>query len=192
MPRLRRYITGDGYYIKDYLYGTGHCTWQIAERGLCYLRARGVSQDGDHVTGADRNRLLELKLIWRTGTGGRGPGSADAPALPPEVAALAVGLRAWANAGGVPALTALLHARSGDHRDRCFSLGFLGWLSKLDPGITLADLDRLSALDFDDIACPALQRLVAPLHQHFAAQGDTHVLWQLARVVGLVARQRRG
>jgi hypothetical protein len=65
-------------------------------------------------------------------------------------------------------------------------------LSKLDTDITLADLDRLSALDFDDIACPALQRLVDPLHQHFAAQGDIHVLWQLARVVGLVARQRRG
>lgn len=192
MPRLRRYVTGEGYYLTDYLYGTGYCTWQIAEQGLSYLRSRGICQDNDHVTGADRNHLLKRELIWRTGTGVRVPGSADGPALPPEVAALAVGLRAWAGSGGVPALTALLYGRSGDHRDRCFPPAFLGWLSKLDRGISLADLDCLSALDFDDIACPALQRLVDPLHQHFAAQGDTHVLWQLGRVVGLVARQRRG
>jgi hypothetical protein len=193
MPRLRRYVDGSGFYIKDYLHGTGHCTWQVDEQGLGYLRARGVAQDGDHISGSDRNRLLEQDLIWRTGEGDRG-GRADRQGVtvPPEVATLAADLRAWAPQGGLVRLTPILYSRSCDHRDRCFSRPFLSWMERLDEGLCLADLDGLSATDFDDIACPRLQQLDDVLHRHFAVRGETHVLWQLARIVGLVARQLRG
>lgn len=192
MPRLRQYTNGNGYYVKGYLHGVGHCTWQIAEEGLAYLRVRGISRDGDHLSDADRKALHEQGLIWHTGEGDRLPQSANAGTLVPELALLASELGRWARVGGIRALTALLYSRAMDHRDRCFSLDFLRWLSRLDSAIRLTHLDELSASDFDDFAGPNLSRLSDPLHNFFAAQGDTHVLWQLARIVGLVARQRRG
>ena len=193
MPRLRRYVDGDGFYIKDYLHGTGHCTWQVSEQALGFLRDRGVSQDGDHISGTDRNRLLEEDWIWRTGEGNRGDGrEAQGATVAPEIAALAAELRGWAPQGGLARLTPILCSPYCDHRDRCFSPALVGWLERLDEGLTLADLDRLSATDFDDIACPRLERLDDLLHRQFATRGETHVLWQLARVLGLVARQLRG
>jgi hypothetical protein len=193
MPRLRSYTDGSGFYIKDYLHGTGHCTWQVGEQALRFLRDRGVAHDGDHISGSDRNRLLEQDLIWRSGEGDRVGGvDGQGAAMPPEVAALAAELRGWAPQGGLAKLTPILYSSCRDHRDRCFSRPFLGWLERLDESLCLADLDRLSATDFDDIACPRLEQLEDVLHQHFAVRGETHVLWQLARVVGLVARQLRG
>lgn len=90
------------------------------------------------------------------------------------------------------ALGVVLYCSQGDQRDRCFSPAFLKWLTALDPGLDLADLDGVSAPDFEDLAAPTLDRLLDPLHGFFARRGEIHVLWQLARVVGLVARQRRG
>lgn len=193
MPRLRRYVDDSGFYIKDYLHGTGHCTWQLGEQALGFLRDRGVAHDGDHISGSDRNRLLDQDLIWRTGDGDRAGGpEGQGAAVPPEVAALAAELRGWAPQGGLTRLTPILYSPGRDHRDRCFARPFIDWLEGLDGGLCLADLDRLSATDFDDIACPRLEKLEDVLHCHFAVRGETHVLWQLARVVGLVARQLRG
>jgi hypothetical protein len=193
MPRLRKYADGNGFYIKDYLYGTGFCTWQIDVQGLAYLRDRGVFGEGDQVSGADRNHLLEKKLIWSLGDGPRPDGPTASVPTSPETKQLASALRHWATTGGVQQLTPILYRQPGDHRDRCFSSAFISWLGRLDAGLTLADLDQLSAPDFDDLANPLLEKLKdEPLHHLFAFNGDTHVLWQLSKVVGFVAQQFRG
>jgi hypothetical protein len=192
VPKLRRYVGGSGYYLKDYLHGAGHCTWQIGDEGIAYLRQRGVKADGDWVGPRDRNELRARGWIWLTGEGGRSHLPDGALVLPAELRTLAEDLARWATQGGLHALQGVLHGRHGDQRERCFSAGFLKWLARLDPGRLLADLDAISAPDFDDLAAPDLDRLNDPLHAFFARRGDTHVLWQLAQVVGLVARQRRG
>ena len=65
--------------------------------------------------------------------------------------------------------------------------------TKLDDELTLADFDRMSWPDFDDLATwEKLERLSDPLYRWFARSGLTHVLWQLSRVVGLVACQKQG
>src|SRR4051794_15949591 len=71
MPRLRRYIHGQGYYIFGQVPGIGFCTWQIGKEGIEYLEKRGVSRDGDSVSPGDLRELHERRLVW---TGGKGPG----------------------------------------------------------------------------------------------------------------------
>ena len=112
--------------------------------------------------------------------------------LPAELRPLADSLTRWAEQGGLRELQAVLRGQLGDQRDRCFSGAFLDWLGRLDARRTLADLDKLSAPDFDDRAAPVLDRLSDPLHGFFARRGEMHVLWRLACVVGLVANQRLG
>jgi hypothetical protein len=187
---LYRYVNGSGYYLKDYCYGAGHCTWQIGPEGLAWLRKRGVTQDGDHVSPRDRDTLLQRGLIWTTGEGG--PPGLVAPALSPVLEKLAADLVGWARQGGLRELTEVLCDWYGDQRDQCFSHSFLTWLGQLTPP-SVAGLDGISAPDFDDLATPSvLARLTDPLHRHFAEQGNTHVLWRLACLVGLVSRQRLG
>src|SRR5262245_56837120 len=182
MPRLRRYVDGCGFYIKDYLHGTGHCTWQVSEQAMGVLGDQGVMYDGDHISVRDRNRLLEQDLIWRTGEGGRSGGpEGQGATVPPEVAALAAALRGWAPQGGLARLTPILYSPYRDHRDRCFSRPFVGWLDRLDEGLCLADLDRLSATDFDDIACPCLEQLDDVLYRHFAVRGETQMRYAIFR-----------
>jgi hypothetical protein len=191
MPRLRKYAYGSGYYLTDYLQGVGYCTWQIGREGLGYLRDRGVEMSGDHVSGRDRNELRDRGWIWVTG--------AHPDRLPPGVAVLPADLRPlaeelsrWAARGSLDELQRILHGTHSDHRDCCFSPSFLKWLAALDAGLGLAGLDVISAPDFEDSAAPVLDALREPLHSFFARRGETHVLWQLARVVALVARQQRG
>jgi hypothetical protein len=192
MPRLRRYVSGSGFYLNGFLPGAGHCTWQIGDEGLAYLCKQGVRAHGDVVNIRDLKELIAKGRVWTTGEGGPPGTDAQGLTLPVELRPLAEGLGRWAAHGGLPELHRILYERHGDQRSRCFSPTFLNWLSRLDPALPLADMDAVSAPDFDDVAAPAIDRLKDPLHSFFARRGDTHVLWQLAKIVGQVARQKRG
>ena len=85
MPRLRKYVDGDGFYLSDFLHGTGYCTWQIGPKGLDFLRERGVKGDGDHVSIRDRSELCDRGWIWVTGS--------HPERLPPGAAVLSPDLR---------------------------------------------------------------------------------------------------
>lgn len=192
MPRLRKYVSRDGYYIADYLHGVGNCIWQIGDAGEGYLRARGITRHGDHISSAERNELRRLGYIWFTNESSPRTG-AETPTDPrTEVGQLASCLKRWARLGGVASLTSILYGRSDDHRDECFSEGFLNWLENLDISISLHDFDRLSSPDFEELADRNLSRLNSPLHRELGLQGEIHVLWQLSRVVGIAAEQVRG
>jgi hypothetical protein len=112
--------------------------------------------------------------------------------LPADLRPLAEALSRWAARGGLDTLGRILYGTHGDQRDRCFAPSFLRWLAKLDSAINLPDLDAVSFPDFEDMAALSLDRLSDPLHVFFARRGEMHVLWRLASVVGLVAKQRRG
>lgn len=192
MPTLRKYVNGDGYHIKGYLHGTGHVTWQIGDEGLRLLKDRGIQAHGDHLSNRDQADLLERGWIWVTGENPDRlpPGVLS---LPADVRPLADEIGKWARRGSLDELQQILYGgRLGDQRDRCFSTGFLKWLVGIDPGLRLADLSSMSAPDFEDAADFVLDGLGDALHRFFAQRGQTHVLWQLARVVALVARQRQG
>lgn len=67
MPRLRKYVDGNGFFLTDYLHGVGHCTWQIGDEGLDYLNKRGVRAHGDQVGVRERTELQSRGWIWVTG-----------------------------------------------------------------------------------------------------------------------------
>lgn len=188
MPRLRKYVDGSGYYVSDYLYGAGYCTWQIGKEGLAYLDERGVRLDRDHISTRYREELNKKGWIWVTGSNPQRlpPGAAK---LPPDLRPVAEGLCRWAAHGRFTELTTVLRGTSGDQRDTCFSPRFLKWLSELDPGLRLLDLDKLSVSDFHDTAAGALDKLSDdPLYGFFVRRGEVHVLWQLSKVVAHVAQ----
>lgn len=191
MPTLRQYVDGNGHYVSDYLHGVGNCTWQIGKEGLLYLAERGVRVHRDHVTGRYRDELKERGWIWFTGSNARRPPPGIA-VLPGHLRHVAEGLSGWAAHGKFAELERVLHGHDGDQRDTCFSPRFLKWLSALDPGLNLCDLDDLSAPDFEDTAAPLLDRLKdEPLHGFFVSRGELHILWQLARFVAFVAQHVR-
>jgi hypothetical protein len=190
MPRLQRYVDGSGFYIRGYVPSGGFCVWQTTPEALKYLASLGLAKPGDFVSLLDLNYLLAQSWIR---TGGAGPGGTGGPAQIEDE--LAASLEAWANSGGVGELTAILHGPHGDQRDRCFSTSFLNWLSRLDTAPALQQLSQLADItlsDFEDLADESLGELDDSLHQLLAKRGHTIVLWQLARIIGQVARQQVG
>ena len=190
MATLCQYRTGDGFYIRGFVPGSGPCTWQIGPKGLDYLSKRGIVNDRDRVSPRELEYLRDQSLIW---TGGSGPGSSEVSTVPLETARLISDLRSWATTGKLDDLTPILYGVHGDQRDRSFSNEFLNWLGRLDSAGNLHHFDEISSTDFDELARPKIGRLVAgTLHFSLVSCAATSVLWRFARLVGLVSRQQQG
>src|SRR4051794_35150630 len=114
MPRLRTYADGSGFYIKAFVPNVGHCTYQIGQGGLAYLRERGIRCGGDEVSQQELRELREKEQVWCVGDGRRE--LLDECPAPPELTALAADLRQWAQLGTLAALTNILCHRHGDQR----------------------------------------------------------------------------
>ena len=104
MPRLRRYTSRKGFYLNGFLPGAGHCTWQIGEEGLVYLRERGVKTHGDNVSIPDLKELIAKGRVWTRGEGGPPGATGQGLTLPGELRPLAEALGRWAALGGLPEL----------------------------------------------------------------------------------------
>src|SRR4051794_21744871 len=104
MPRLRRYIHVQNYYISGQVPEIGFCTWQIGKEGLEYLKSRGVFRDGDLVSPGDLRDLRDRRLVW---SGGKGPGGKSVLLrTQPGLAGLVADLERWAlHEGGLRELT---------------------------------------------------------------------------------------
>ncbi|WP_406697995.1 hypothetical protein V5E97_03975 [Singulisphaera sp. Ch08] len=190
MPRLRRHVRGQSFYVSGHVPGVGYSTWQIGAEGLGYLASLGITGDGDRVSLHNLRSLLDRQLIW---TSREGPGGEGKPSPDPILDRLVSALEDWAGGGGgLRQLAEVVRIGGNNHLDRCFSNTLLDWLAGIAPGGSLLELLGLTEAAFADLAARRYAELDGePLFGRLAQRGSILVPWRLAAIVGLVARQLR-